>query len=128
MKVTYICTATMLSGLMLVLASFNVQAIMRADGKRGGTAVNSPTNNALQSRAAGKIDSIDLGANTMIISGTGYLFLASTTKVYGVANAPGNPLGLKPGMSIQFKTVQEPGSARPRITEIWTSGITGEKK
>ena len=127
MKITYVCTTTLLSGLLLALASLNVQATIRGDGKRG-TVANSATNSALPSRAAGKIDSIDLGANTMIISGTGYLFLASTTKVYGVANAPGNPLGLKPGMAIQFKTVQEPGSARPRITEIWTSGITGEKK
>lgn len=128
MKITYVCTTTLLSGLLLALASLNVQATIRGDGKRG-TVANSATNSALPSRATGKIDSIDLGANTMVISGTSYLFLASSTKVYGAANAPGvNPLSLKSGMQIQFKTVHEPGSARPRITEIWTGGTTGEKK
>lgn len=127
MKRTLLHTAAMLSGLLVVLTSLNAQAIMRSDEKRGS--VPAKPNATSPSRTAGKIDSIDLGANTMVISGTSYLFLASSTKVYGAANAPGvNPLSLKSGMQIQFKTVHEPGSARPRITEIWTGGTTGEKK
>ena len=120
-------TAGMLS-LVLVLASLNAQAIMIAGDKGGSVAAKNP-NVPLPSRIQGKIESINLGTNTMVVNGISYLFQAFSTKVYSAANAPGvNPLRLKPGMPIQFKTVQEPGSARLRITEIWISGTAGEKK
>ena len=128
MKKMHIYIAVIFSGLLVMLASLNAQAIMRSDEKPGSGAAKSP-NTTAPARTAGKIERIDLGTNTMVISGTSYLFQASSTKVYGAANAAGvNPLSLKPGMPVQFKTVREPGSARPRITEIWTGGTTGEKK
>ena len=114
--------------LVLGLASLNAQAIMVAGGKDGSAATKNP-NVPLPSRIQGKIESINLGTSTMVVSGISYLFQAFSTKVYSAANAPGvNPLSLKPGMPIQFKTVQELGSARPRITDIWISGTAGEKK
>lgn len=129
MKKLYVFNATMLSGVLLIFASLNAQGATILIPKQSAGGTSKSPNLAAPSRSQGTIENIDLGANSMIIGGTSYLFQASSTKVYSVANVANvNPLSLKPGMPIQFKTIQEPGSARPRITEIWIVVATGGKK
>jgi hypothetical protein len=130
MKKFYVFNAAMLSGLLLTFATLNAYgATVLIPKQSSGSTTKSP-NLSAPSRSQGTIENIDLGANAMVIGGTPYVFQASSTKVYSAANnvANVNPLSLKPGMPIQFKTVQEPGSARPRITEIWIGPTTGGKK
>jgi len=74
------------------------------------------------SQASGKIEKIDLGTQTIVIDGVSYIYQASSVKVNAKGkNASSNPLDLKPGMPIEFKTAKETGSSRLRIVEIWVS-------
>lgn len=84
--------------------------------------VASPSPVPPQTQTSGKIDKIDLGAQTIVIDGVSYIYQASSVKISTKEkNVSSNPLDLKPGMPIEFKAAKETGSARSRIVEIWVS-------
>lgn len=102
---------------VLTLSFTDTFAIMPIGGKGTASPPTAPTQNS------GKIEKIDLGTQTMVVNGVSYIYQASSVKVNAKGkNAPSNPLDLKPGMPIEFKTAKETGSSRLRIVEIWTHG------
>lgn len=120
--------------LFLAILTDDVWAVMVKGGAAGGTVggatpapLSIPVDQA-RLRRAGRIESIDIGASTIVIGGRNYIFSPSMVSVHAVDPAVDkNPLKLRPGYNIYFTTVTEI-AGKERVNEVWVVAPGGVTK
>lgn len=79
-------------------------------------------------RRTGQIESINIGASTIVIGGRSYIFSPSMVAVHAADPAVDkNPLKLHPGYNVYFTIVKEI-AGRERVNEVWVVAPGGVTK